>query len=876
MFLLQRAWGACIDWRRSFVTTDANPYYDSFVRWQYNTLKAQNRFIFSKRFAIWAPKEAQPCADHERASGEGVLPQDYTLIKMKVLQVPASISQVVGKRNLFFVAGTMRPETMYGQTNCWVKPDGDYGVFEIDADTLFVCSDRSAHNMSFQGQSLEFGKKKQVARIHGSELIGTPLSSPNCTFERIYALPMASILMTKATGIVTSVPSDAPDDWQNLYDLQHDAEWRKKCHVKDEWVLPFKPVPIIRVPELGEMAAETACKAEGVKSRNDAAALKKAKATVYNLGFHSGVMTVGKYANQTVEHAKPLLRAELIASGQAVAYSEPADVVISRSGEECVVALTDQWSITYGEPSWRDPILEHVKDPAFTTYSEECRLNLVRTLEWMPAWAVSRTYGLGTRVPWDEQYLIESLSDSTVYMAYYTIAHYLHSDLYGKAEGEGKISAKQMTHAVWDYVLLGKTDAALPAGVDKAVLDRMKAEFNYWYPWDLRCSGRDLLQNHLTMSLYHHAALFPKEQWPRGIRACGFMLLNEQKMAKSTGNFLTLSQALEKFGCDAMRLCLSRAGDAMTDGNFNEHEADQAILTLHTLLTWARETMATVATLRGGEYNFFDQLIDEHMNTALATARDEFAETAFRAGIEGGFNFLLLNWKVYLGSVGDLGLNIGPHQTLVRSYVRNLAILLAPVCPHLAEELWTTSGGEGFVVNVRWPQTRVSNTKLLARMDSYFEDLCKEIRRLHKLASAKRETKLVRIFICASAPAWQTRLAEVVAGADKGLDFASMMKLVTADPVVSTGGKAAKKILPNLVKQAMVAAAGGGGQSGGGGGDVTFNELEFLAPLRELIAIKVGLAVEIYELGAEGAPPTKGKPQPNKPSISFIDAAGKE
>jgi leucyl-tRNA synthetase len=32
----------------------------------------------------------------------------------------------------------------------------------------------------------------------------------------------------------------------------------------------------------------------------------------------------------------------------------------------------------------------------------------------------------GTRIPWDEQYLIESLSDSTIYMAYYTVAHLLH------------------------------------------------------------------------------------------------------------------------------------------------------------------------------------------------------------------------------------------------------------------------------------------------------------------------------------------------------------------------------------------------------------------------------------------------------------------
>lgn len=263
----------------------------------------------------------------------------------------------------------------------------------------------------------------------------------------------------------------------------------------------------------------------------------------------------------------------------------------------------------------------------------------------MQPWAVSRTYGLGTRVPWDEQYLIESLSDSTIYMAYYTVAHYLHSDLYGKVVGPANLTADKVTHAVWDYVLLGKTGAPLPEGVDVAVLDKMKNEFNYWYPWDLRCSGRDLLQNHLTMSLYHHAAIFERKQWPRGIRACGFMLLNEQKMSKSTGNFLTLAQALEKFGCDAMRLTLARGGDQMTDGNFNEHEADEAVKTLHTLVVYARENMATVSTLRTGDFNFFDRLIDDHINTALATARAEFEQCMFRAGIEGGFNALLNHWK---------------------------------------------------------------------------------------------------------------------------------------------------------------------------------------------------------------------------------------
>ena len=51
---------------------------------------------------------------------------------------------------------------------------------------------------------------------------------------------------------------------------------------------------------------------------------------------------------------------------------------------------------------------------------------------WLTKWAVSRSFGLGTKIPWDPEYLVESLSDSTIYMAFYTIAHILQKgDLYG-------------------------------------------------------------------------------------------------------------------------------------------------------------------------------------------------------------------------------------------------------------------------------------------------------------------------------------------------------------------------------------------------------------------------------------------------------------
>ncbi|CAN0407649.1 unnamed protein product, partial [Hapterophycus canaliculatus] len=79
--------GTAVDWRRSFVTTSVNPYYDSFIRWQFNTLKADDKVKFGKRANVYSVLDGQVCADHDRASGEGVGPQEYTLIKLKVLEL---------------------------------------------------------------------------------------------------------------------------------------------------------------------------------------------------------------------------------------------------------------------------------------------------------------------------------------------------------------------------------------------------------------------------------------------------------------------------------------------------------------------------------------------------------------------------------------------------------------------------------------------------------------------------------------------------------------------------------------------------------------------------------------------------------------------
>jgi leucyl-tRNA synthetase len=104
-----------VDWRRSFVTTDANPYYDSFVRWQITRLHELGHIQFGKRHTIYSPKDGQPCMDHDRASGEGFGPQEYTGLKMRVVEWGPQAKEVgesLKGKTAYLVAATLRPETM--------------------------------------------------------------------------------------------------------------------------------------------------------------------------------------------------------------------------------------------------------------------------------------------------------------------------------------------------------------------------------------------------------------------------------------------------------------------------------------------------------------------------------------------------------------------------------------------------------------------------------------------------------------------------------------------------------------------------------------------------------------------------------------------
>lgn len=766
--------GLKVDWRRSFITTDVNPYYDSFVRWQFGKLRAANKIDFGKRYTIYSPKDGQPCMDHDRSSGEGVGPQEYTLILLKVLDPkPAAIANI--SLPVYFVAATLRPETMYGQTNCYLHPDIRYSAFYAGEkeDAIFIATARAARNMSYQGFTAENGVVRYVdglEKVLGSELLGAALSAPLASYPRVYALPMLTIKDDKGTGVVTSVPSDSPDDFAALSDLKKKKPLREKYGITDEMVVPFEPVPIIEIEGFGDLAAVEICRRMKIESQNEKDKLEEAKKEVYLKGFYDGVMRTGKYAGQKTADAKKLIQTDLIEEGLAKKYMEPEKKVISRSGEECVVALCDQWYLNYGDAEWKSETRKALAQ--LNTYSDEVRRNFEATIDWLHEHACSRSYGLGTKLPWDPQYLIESLSDSTIYNAYYTVAHLLQQGaLDGSVVGPAKIRADQMTEPVWDYVFLGCAYNAETMPVEEEKLKSLRKEFLYWYPVDMRASGKDLVQNHLTYMLYNHVAIWPDqpEMWPKSMRANGHLLLNNEKMSKNTGNFMTLVEGIETFSADGMRLSLADAGDAVEDANFVFNMADAAILRLYNLTDWVKEMveLRNQNGLRRDSCNSFaDRVFANEMNKNIRITAQSYEATLFKEALKYGFFEYQALRDMYREICG--GQDGAMNETLVFRFIETQALILSPICPHIGEQIWQILGKKEFIVNSRWPET-ADVDETLCKAAVFMRDVIADFRaRLKNSMSSKKKNAFIAppseavIYVAKEFPAWQKYVLQLL------------------------------------------------------------------------------------------------------------------
>jgi leucyl-tRNA synthetase len=312
---------------------------------------------FGKRNTIYSPKDGQPCMDHDRQSGEGVGPQEYVAMKLEVTQFgerAQKIKDVVGDKKVFLIAATLRSETMYGVNNLFVSPTIKYGVFPSSStkgsneEVLYIMTERAARNMAYQGFLRTEDKVEKLGEITGAELLGTKVHPALSSNKEVYVVPMDTIKDTKGTAIVNCMTSDSPDDHIMWLELRKKPEF---YNIDPEWV-QAESAAVINTPTYGDRTGPALIEQLKINSPKDTKQLAEAKELAYKEGFYSGTMIVEKWKGQKVEDVKNKIRDELVAEHLAFVYSEPESLIMSRSGDECVVALCDQWYLDYGQSGW--------------------------------------------------------------------------------------------------------------------------------------------------------------------------------------------------------------------------------------------------------------------------------------------------------------------------------------------------------------------------------------------------------------------------------------------------------------------------------------------------------------------------------------------
>jgi leucyl-tRNA synthetase len=757
-----RSIGYSIDWRRRFTTTDEA--YKKFITWQFNLLQKLGCVVKGSHPVRWCPNDNNPVEDHDILRGEEATIVDYTLIKFNIED-----------SSVLLPCATLRPETIFGVTNLWVNPAVTYMQIEV----TYPQGRREEWIVSRDAfEKLQFTDKKVTFKgeITGRELIGKHAVNP-VNKTSVLILPATFVKPENGSGIVMSVPAHAPYDYLALRDLHNKDLTEYGIH---EDIKNIKPIALIKVPELGEYPAVEITEQLGVVDQKDPKA-EDATKLVYRKEFHTGVLTetTGKYAGIKVSKIKDVLTQDLISEGIAdVFYEFSEQPVICRCGTRCVVKMVeDQWFLNYSNPKWKAKVYRCLEN--MEILPPELRVEFENKVDWLKDKACARRKGLGTPLPWAPQWLLESLADSTIYMSYYIIAKFITKS----------IAPEQLTEEFFNYTLLGAGDVetvASSTGIAREVLEEIREDFNYWYPVNLRSSGKDLIPNHLLFFLFHHTAIYPEHLWPKAIAINGFVSLEGEKMSKSKGPLLTMKRAVNEHGADVTRLYILSTSEHTQDADWRRNEVEAARRQLERFYRIAMDIINLQPT---GELEHIDRWLLSRLQRRVAETNEALKALQTRKALQHAFYLILNDLKWYERRGGSKAL-----PQLLHTWTR----LLAPFTPHVCEEIWSHIG-EGFASLSPYPQPEETLIDVAAEQaEEYVQKTLEDIEEILRITSITPSK-----IILYTAPQWKHVLHQIALKLklQNKLEMKTLMKAAMSEPDVKKHAKEAPKYAQKLLEE---------------------------------------------------------------------------
>lgn len=831
-----KRFGFLADWRR--FTCTLYPDYGKFIEWQFTKLKEKGLLVQKPYYAPFCPIHGPVAVDpSETDISKGGLAetQEYTLLKFWCEE-----------RKFFLVAATLRPETIFGQVCFWARPDMEYSIVEKDGER-WVVSPQCAEKMSLQFDGVE-----EVGRIAGKDLIGLTCTAP-MIHKQIPVFPADFVDPDVGTGLVTSCPSDAPDDWNSLQIAKANPELTEKYGIPKDIVDAVVPVSIISIKGYGDFPAQSIIEKMKIPSVKDPAKFRElmdeAKKQVYKDGYHMGVMkdVCGEFSGMRVEEAKDKIQQAMLASKEAEIFRDLTEEVVCRCGQRVhIKRIDDQWFINYADRQLTDSTKEHCRD--MTIFPAQYYENVQGVLDWYRERACVRLGNwLGTRFPFDNKWIIEAISDSTLYPLFYTISLYSNTK---------QITPEQMTPEFFDYVVLEKGEPSAVAGstgIDQELLEKIRKDVHYWYPLDINLGGKEHMTVHFPVFLMNHRAILPDDMQPKGIIVNWYVTgKNKDKISKSKGGAQPIPGAVAKFGADSMRLYYAHVASMFVDVEWDEDLVFTYKQKLENIMSSVEDLINAEADVPSGD---IDAWLLSRFNTHVSEIRAAMDRYDLRQ----------MATVVYYDMSNDMrwyARRGGKNRDTVMQALRIWINAMMPITPHVAEELWSEAGFEGLVSEAQFPEADDSKRNAAAEYgEGLVQEVIGDVNEIKKMA--KTEVSKAVIY---TTPMWKVGvMKDAIAMAEAGnLTIPDLTKRCMADENLKKRGKETsdfvKKIAVDLMRSNLKDKKA----------LADLDEEALLKSAKDFIASETGMETEIYGADEENKfdPSNKARVAvPGRPAI---------
>ena len=663
--------GYSIDWRREFTTID--PAYQKFIEWQFRNLKEKNLIVQGSHPVGWCPKDQNPVSQHDTLGDVEPDFTEYIVIKFDLNGVKIPVA-------------TLRPETLFGVTNIWINPQVMYQKIKVN-DEIWITSPECARKLEFLEKKIEV-----IEDVLGSDFVGQSAKAPHSS-DSVLILPASFVKSDNGTGIVMSVPAHAPFDYQALLDSKSGKNKSINSDLLKN-IQNIEPISMINTEGLGNIPAKDIVEKMGISHQDDPK-LEEATKEIYSKEFYEGILAnnTKQFAGKKISEAKDEIKEWITKTGSADILLELTNSPVKcRCGTECVVKLlSNQWFLDYSNKDWKQKA--HSCFEGMNILPNEIRSEFDKVLDWLRERACARQHGLGTKIPWDKEWLVESLADSVIYMAFYIISKYVNKK---------EINGNDLTDEFFDYVFYGKKDSgeiANKINITKEKLEEIRNEFLYFYPVDSRHSGRDLVPNHLTFFVLNHVALFPEENWPQEIVVNGSVLMAGKKMSKSMGNIIPLRDAVRKHGADPIRLTILISAELLQDADFNVEAINGIKNKLESMYENSTKTKAEeIPELEPEDKWILSMLQNLALNVSQSMDKIRFREALHHIlyDFDSELQWYLKRTK------SKQRTNI---SGILHKILSSRVLMLSPFAPHIAEEIWEKLGNSELASKSAWPSS---------------------------------------------------------------------------------------------------------------------------------------------------------------------------